>query len=207
MLFGRNGNLRSQSAILTPRQQITDELSPSEKLIWVDRPASVIHHAFTSIGSFLFGIPFFAFAVFWTWMASEPLRRGGIDGPPGFSYFFPMFGIPFLLVGLGMLLAPLWSAFAARHTIYALTDKRLIILTKYPVRNFQFWPLEKLDDITRSGSTNGPGNLYFAKKTQYNSKTRRTTSRAIGFIGINQPLKLEQAILEAQQSLKTSTQD
>ncbi len=207
MLFGRNGNLDSQRANLTPRQQISGELSPSEKLIWVDRPASASHHAFSSIGSFLFGIPFFAFAVFWTWMASEPLRRGGIDGPPGFSYFFPMFGIPFLLIGLAMLLTPLWSAFAAKHTIYALTNKRLIILTRYPVRNFQFWPLENLDDITRTGTADGPGNLYFAKKAHYNSKTRRTTLKAIGFIGIDQPLKLEQAILEAQQSLKSSAKD
>jgi hypothetical protein len=80
-------------------------------------------------------------------------------------------------------------------------------LVMEPLRNFQFWPLENLDDITRTGTADGPGNLYFAKKAHYNSTTRRTTLKAIGFIGIDQPLKLEQAILEAQQSLKSSAKD
>jgi hypothetical protein len=42
---------------------------------------------------------------------------------------FPLFGVPFVLIGLGMLAAPYWMRRKAQNTVYALTDKRALILS------------------------------------------------------------------------------
>ena len=53
---------------------------------------------------FLFGIPFFGFAVFWTTMAEE-----FSSGDDVLTNIFPLFGIPFLVAGACMLLYPAWA--------------------------------------------------------------------------------------------------
>jgi hypothetical protein len=42
---------------------------------------------------------------------------------------FPLFGLPFLLVGLGIVLAPLWAFLKAGSTVYAVTNQRVMIIT------------------------------------------------------------------------------
>jgi hypothetical protein len=68
------------------------------------------------------GIPVTAFAIFWMALASQQTKQ--ISGP---GSFFPLFGIPFIVVGLGMLSSPLWRGRKALRTVYALTDQRAII--------------------------------------------------------------------------------
>jgi hypothetical protein len=64
-------------------------------------------------------IAFTAFAVFWTvtsWvmMFGMPGRGEAVQGP-GFPFdFFPCFGLPFIVIGLSMLSAPLWYFRLAR---------------------------------------------------------------------------------------------
>ena len=78
------------------------------------------------------GIPWTAFALFWMAGASGLLFGGfgGGNGPPGMGAFFicfPLFGIPFVLIGLGMLTSPFWAVRRAKRTCYALTDRRAIL--------------------------------------------------------------------------------
>ena len=49
---------------------------------------------------------------------TRPLKRRDtlIRRPPG---FFPLFGIPIVLVGLGLLLSPFWAFHKATRTVYA----------------------------------------------------------------------------------------
>lgn len=71
----------------------------------------------------LFGVPFTGFAIFWIATASGMFLGGaGEAGQGGFFAFFPLFGIPFLLVGLGMLTSPYWMYRRALKTCYALTN-------------------------------------------------------------------------------------
>lgn len=192
--FGRNARISSRDTVLSPSQIISPELSRDEKLIWTDKPVSIRQHAQTVIFTMLFGIPFFGFAVFWTWGASAPLRDGVDTGITGFEYFFPMFGIPFLLVGLGLLLSPLWMALKARKTVYALTNHRLIIRQAFPKITIKSWSLDQLGALSRTGPAQGPGSLFFAEEITQNSNGVHT--KKIGFIGIDQPKMLEQKIRE-----------
>ncbi len=191
--FGRDGHLSRTIEILTPAQIIDSELGKEEKLVWADIPISVSHHAQLGVPKLLFGVPFFGFAVFWTWGASSPLREGTETGITGFEYFFPMFGIPFLLVGLGMLLSPVWMTIKARKTVYALTNHRLIIREGFPRIKIKSWSLDRIGPLTRTGPAEGPGNLLFAEEMVQNN-SKHLHNQKVGFVGIDQPKRLEDEI-------------
>src|SRR5260370_26489638 len=46
----------------------------------------------------------------------------------GFSAF-PLFGLPFLCIGLAVILAPLWAYLKGRSTVYAVTNQRVMIIS------------------------------------------------------------------------------
>ena len=46
------------------------------------------------------------------------------------GWVMALFGLPFVLVGLGMLLAPFAAFRSARRTVYVLTNKRFMTITE-----------------------------------------------------------------------------
>jgi hypothetical protein len=175
----------------SPWETIEFELDRNENLIWADGPVFLFNHAKTAIPTMLFGIPFFAFSIFWINGAMET-----VPGSAEFSllhYAFPLFGVPFVLVGLTMLLAPLWQIFKARSIIYAITDKRLIIREATPFKRIRSWPLNSIGKLTRNGTADGPGDLYFTDEIGRNSDGDKTITK-IGFIGVSEPKRLEEEI-------------
>src|SRR5260370_1371922 len=67
-----------------------------------------------------FGLLFGGFAVFWVGSAAF-LGAEGVGG------FFACFGVPFVLVGLALVLSPVWLRKKAANTVYALTDRRAVL--------------------------------------------------------------------------------
>src|SRR5215216_317047 len=89
------------------QQRLQRELLPGERVVWQARPAPS-SRALTGASAFLFGIPFVAFALFWTWGATHS------DGPAGgrkagFGWFGYLWGGMFVAIGASMLLTPLWE--------------------------------------------------------------------------------------------------
>src|SRR2546427_298319 len=87
---------------------LEDELEPGERLVWCGQPRAWAF-ARSAIPIFLFGLVFLGFSIFWECMAlmgtSSISKSNG--GPPAvFATFFPLFGIPFIIVGLCMVLSP-----------------------------------------------------------------------------------------------------
>src|ERR1700740_1948944 len=86
------------------------ELQPGESLYWTG-VADPARAAVSALPAALFGIPFAGFAAFWingAYHGTHAMHKSAnaFSGP--FS-LFPLFGVPFLLVGLGIILAPLWA--------------------------------------------------------------------------------------------------
>ncbi|WP_265528665.1 hypothetical protein [Sphingomicrobium marinum] len=106
------------------------ELAIGERLRWHGRPREgAIKWA--AFGIWLFAIPWTAFALFWTFMAWSGVDSMGGDGADGLlKYAFPLFGVPFILVGLAMLVGPIVGLFASTDRIHGITDRRIITLTK-----------------------------------------------------------------------------
>ena len=66
----------------SPADIIGGELLRNERLLWADRPASVRMHALKSVPIMLFGVPFLAFALFWTFAAAS--MGSATQGPIAF---------------------------------------------------------------------------------------------------------------------------
>lgn len=139
----------------------------------------------------LFGIPWTAFAIFWI---------AGASGfkLPDFSHgfgFFPLFGVPFVLIGLGMLSSPYWARRAARRSIYVLTDRRAIIIRgswrgSVTVRSFE---RERLTDLQRKQHADGAGDLIFTQDIRSVSDGGRQMT-PVGFLAVHDVKNVEDAV-------------
>jgi len=169
---------------------LRDELSSAERLIWSSppRPSRLARKKMPAV---LFGIPWTAFAIFW---------MAGASGfkMPDFSHgagLFPLFGVPFVLIGFGMLSSPYWAARKAASTVYAVTSERAVILERgifggVSVRSF--YP-QQLSEIRRVQLPDGSGDLILDKKISTDGEGGRTTTD-VGFFGIRDVKNVEAMI-------------
>src|SRR5260370_31581304 len=106
------------------------ELQPGESLCWTG-VADPRRATLSAIPAALFGIPFAGFALFWingAYHASSSLSRSPNAFAKSFS-IFPLFGLPFFLIGLAIVLAPLWAFVKGRNTSYSATNQRIMIIS------------------------------------------------------------------------------
>ncbi len=173
--------------------ELERELAPGERVVWSGQPLPQ-RYARGSLGLVLFGIPWTAFAVFWTTMAFVGTRsmKGNDPMATGSRWFFPLFGVPFILIGIGMLSSPWWGRRKAARVLYAITDRRAILFEpawrgSRTVRSFA--PAE-MQSLERTEHADGSGDQIFLRKSwRDNDGDRRTT--AVGFTGVPQVREVE----------------
>jgi hypothetical protein len=172
-------------------QVAASQLDAGERLLWTGfpNPAAV---ALRSLPVTFFGIPFTAFACFWIWQAWSMTSHG--PKAPGPFVLFPLFGIPFLLVGLAVLGTPLWVLLGAKTTVYAVTEKRALIITGSASRGIQSFTPADMCDITRQERPDGSGSVYFASRTVTTSSNGIARMARIGFEGIPDVRQVEQLL-------------
>lgn len=123
---------------------------PGEKILWAGMPGpgTVFYR---SLAIWLFGIPWMAFTLFWevsvirSWLFAIPNGKGG---PAGLGLV--LWGVPFVLVGVGLMSAPLFAWWRARRTVHVVTDKRLVTISQGRTLKTQSVALR---DIMRTGKT------------------------------------------------------
>src|SRR6266576_2995162 len=114
-----------------PQLLAQSELQSGESLCWTGT-ADPGRAALGAIPAAFFGIPFAGFAFFWISQAYRATSAMSKSTNNSFAHgfqVFPIFGLPFLLVGLGIVLAPLWAFLKGGSTVYAITNQRIMILT------------------------------------------------------------------------------
>ncbi len=165
--------------------QMGAELRPGERIDWVGQPIPA-RLARKGIAIVLFGLPFTAFALFWMYGASGGFsRHSGFPDDGGFTRIFPLFGLIPLLAGLGMLTSPYWLLRKARRTVYAVTDRRALVIEGrifggITVRSFE--PGE-LADRRRVQHADGTGDLILERQWRTQNEVRRG-SPEVGFLAI-----------------------
>lgn len=182
-------------------QRIRSELRQGERLVWAGQPLPG-RHARQAWPMVLFGIPWTAFSVFWI-VAASGILAGGV-GPRGggsftfLGFLFPLFGVPFVLIGLGMLSSPYWVGRMASRTSYGLTDRRAIICQagwggSIEVRSFG--PAE-LTRIQRIEYPDGSGDLIFEEFLLPNRNQRgyQNITQRRGFLAIDRVREVEDLI-------------
>jgi hypothetical protein len=179
---------------------IVGEIDPGERVVWSGQPIAS-RLARKSIPIVLFGIPWTAFAIFWVAMASLGAGKANAPGP---FFLFPLFGVPFILIGVGMLTSPFWMRRSARRTAYVLTDRRAIVfqggLRSIAVRSFE---PESLTDLERRQFADGSGDLIFARDVRTGAKGR-TNVTEVGFLAIPDVKAVEAEVRALADSVRPS---
>lgn len=170
-------------------RELQAELGDGESILWQGQPdpkrATVM-----ALPIILFAIPWTAFAIFWMWGASG---FGKVDSSQPFHYIFMLFGLPFVLIGVGMLSSPFWIAKTASQTVYAITNKRAIIIKGLKSRTVNSYYARDIKEITRTERPDGTGDVIFARSLTATSNSG-SNSTLIGFTGIPDPRTVEQLL-------------
>ncbi|MDP4779650.1 MAG: hypothetical protein NWS16_05385 [Akkermansiaceae bacterium] len=193
-----------QNNILPPdiSSLVDIELRGGERVTWTGQPLPS-RFARRSIGIVLFGIPWTAFALFWIAGASGFKMP---DFSQGFG-LFPLFGVPFVLIGFGMLSSPIWMRRKARRTAYVVTDQRAIVFAggvfgSTTIRSFK---PEQLNDIRRVQKPDGTGDLIF-ERTWASDGEGGKQSTDHGFLAIANVREVEAMITRLTQQAGTNNE-
>lgn len=170
------------------RARLEADLEPGETVLWVAQPGS-LRRVLPTIPAALFAIPWTAFAVFWITGAATATSKAG--GPVA---LFPLFGLPFVLVGLGMFASPLIAWGAAGRACAAVTDRRVLSWEPHGLTGttLRAWAPGELAGLTRVERADGSGDLVVAEET---GRKGRTIQR--GLLGIPRVREAERVLREA----------
>jgi hypothetical protein len=161
----------------------SDYLDPDERLLWTGRPAQGMRYTGKRIGASFVGLFVLGFALFWTAGASAGLWMGEWRNTDTLMFWFfilfPIFGLPF--VGLG-LYATVGHFFHDRNTraktLYALTNRRALILVLGRKVSVKSWPIRPETVIDYEPGLEA--NIYVATETHTDSEGDKTHTR-VGF--------------------------
>ena len=146
--------------------EFQSELLRDEQMLWTGQPDPNI--IFT--GSDIFLVPFSllwgGFAIFWEFMASTGVANAQAKQAQGPVWVFPLFGIPFVVIGLYFIFGRfIYKAWRKRRTYYAVTNKRVIVLTKGIGRDIQAAFINTLPAVNKSIRSNGKGTVRFGNSS------------------------------------------
>lgn len=133
------------------------ELRTGEYVRWQARPLVRVRASHFAI--WLFAVPWTAFALFWTAMAASAAGTEADQGIGPLAYGFPLFGLPFILVGLGMMAMPILAPGTARKTLFAITNQRLIKITGFRNMTVISVPANRIGTLERNERPDGSGVL------------------------------------------------
>ena len=129
-----------------------NELGKGERLLWSGQPKQGLMLRHSDAIQIPFSLLWGGFAIFWETMA--------IAGRAPF--FFMLWGIPFVLVGLYMIVGRFFVDAAQRaKTYYAITNERILIVSGLLMRNVRTLSLKTLSDINLGVKGNGSGTITF----------------------------------------------
>ena len=115
----------------------------SEEILFVASPEPG-HEGMAKIWFVPFSIAWTIFSLCWTLAAGSAAGRG--RSPLG--WLFVLWGLPFIAIGVGMLVTPYFSYKRDLHTVYAISENRALAFTNEKVREIvdfhdkEFGPIE-----------------------------------------------------------------
>lgn len=145
---------------------IQKELDSGERLLWAGMPKQGTIFKGTDVFMIPFGLMWGGFAIFWEYMAltMAPKAQNAADG---FTLIFPLFGIPFVVIGLYMIVGRfIYESKRREKTFYGLTDQRAIIVSGIFRKSVKSLNLKTMSDVSLSEKANGYGSIVFGQENQ-----------------------------------------
>jgi hypothetical protein len=173
------------------------ELQSGESLYWTGT-ADPGRSAISALPAAIFGIPFAGFALFWVtqaYHASNIMSKSSNNAfVKGFNVF-PLFGVPFLLVGLGVLLAPLWAFLKAGNTVYAITNQRVMIITGSSTRAVKSLTPTDILGVDHRERPDGSGDIVLLTSGITRTNNNYASQTKVALCGIPNVKQVAQQVL------------
>lgn len=145
------------AAMARLRQALENELQPGESLVWHGWQLARIDPR--SFLIYVFAVPWTAFSLMWTVLASGAIGVSGI-GLVGIA--FPLFGLPFIAIGCWMLARPFVPLWERGRVLYVVTDRRVIKLASGRALVVKSVTADRLGLAERREEADGTGSLSLA---------------------------------------------
>lgn len=146
-------------------QLVRSEVGADERVLWSGQPLR--GHVFSGADLLLvpFSLLWAGFALFWEASALGLVGPFRDHRPP---FFFALWGIPFVLVGLYMVV----GRFAVQYirngrTLYILTDRRAITVTTLLGHRVASALLHDIPTVSKSVRTDGSGTITFGSASAW----------------------------------------
>lgn len=179
----------SKTSILpTPLDIAKAEMSGGETLLWAETslPANARRRV---VPISLLGWLFLMLSLAWMSKAA------------GTSIGLVFMGVPIVLGGLGLALLPWWWPKVTRRTVYAISERRLLIIRNLFQHKVTSYGPEDIDVIERQERRDGSGDVIFRRETTQKLRhhhdpqgKKRFSEREVGFFGIPEVRRVEEAI-------------
>lgn len=171
-------------------------LHGNERLVWAGQPIAS-KWARRGAAVCIVGLFFTAFSAFWMVLAILGVPRSRDNVSDTWAWLFPAFGIPFVLIGIGLLTTPLRLAARSRKTIYAITDRRVMIVQQGKSDPILSVPFDQLKRVETRESADGTGDLIFtvtdANPPQFTARKPPLISKN-AFVGVTEVKALEELL-------------
>ena len=169
------------------RKRLESELEPGEHIRWSDVPVPT---AFTlsSFFALLFGLPCIGFSLLW-------MRELYTNGDGNLTY---VLGIPLFLIGVWLLLTPLRQRRRLGRTLYAITDRRAMILVRGLWDRVESYRSHQLRGVYRREGNDGVGDVVIP------SGILSDGGEEVGFFRIKNSSEVEGMLDELAEQLERS---
>lgn len=138
--------------------QFTGYLMPGENLIWWGQPRQGFMLSCRDVFLIPFSLLWGGFALFWE---ATVVRSGG-------PFFFRIWGVPFVLMGLYMIAGRfVTDVWVRRNMLYALTDQRVLIVRRRPSFKFTALNIDQLPSAELEEAGDGRGTIRFGASSLF----------------------------------------
>ena len=177
-------------------RELRRELAAGEQIIWSGLPdPRRMRLAFVI---WLFAIPWTLFSLAWTGIALSAVLSGkGENAGLWWTWIFPLWGTPFIAVGLYMLSMPFRIRAALGRSIYALTSQRVLQVETGKTRKVTAVALSQLGAVSRTEGKDGWGTLSIVTGSHVDSDGDRVTDK-FEFHQVPDVARLERLLTDAQ---------
>ncbi|HVH72051.1 MAG TPA: hypothetical protein VNB49_13185 [Candidatus Dormibacteraeota bacterium] len=173
------------------------ELQSGESLYWTGC-ANPGRAALSALPASIFGIPFAGFALFWITTAYRATNAASSSTHNAFTNgfrVFPLFGVPFLLMGLAIVLAPLWAFLRSGSTVYAVTNQRVMVISGSTSRSVKSYTPADILSVEHRERPDGSGDIVLLTNAITRSGNNMASQLKVALCGIPNVKQVAQQVL------------
>jgi hypothetical protein len=177
------------------------ELAPGEKLVWAGRPGARAL-AKRNLVRMLVGIPIALFGVLVGWGPFGRLLAGTMGNDvSSAAWNFLVLAVTawFVAGGIWLLGMPLWAAIVASTVTYAITDRRVLIISTFALKRVISYSPHEIETVETQEQGRGSGDIVFRDDKQIvpEGGRLRVSFRIdyyTGFFGVSDVRRVEDAV-------------